>query len=97
MQQNEPVRVWLTGQLLTDPRYGQEGTDFDLVLSQPDGQELVIKVVAGHDLARYLKSRQARQMDTLLVVGAAGEEDGQSVITAEIICCDTSLDGPHAD
>lgn len=97
MQENEPVRVWLTGQLLTDPRYGQEGADFDLVLSQPDGEELVVKTRADHDLARYLKSRQARQMDTLLVVGAAGEEDGQPVITAEIICCDTSLDGPHAD
>lgn len=97
MQENEPVRVWLAGQLLTDPRYGQEGADFDLVLTQPDGQELTLRVKAGHDLARYLKSHQARQMDTLLVVGAAGEEDGQSVLTAEIICCGTSLDGPHAD
>ena len=97
MQENEPVRVWLTGQLLTDPRYGQEGADFDLVLTQPDGQELAVKTRAGRDLARYLKSHQARQMDTLLVVGTAGEEDGQSVLTAEISCCDTSLDGPHAD
>lgn len=97
MPEQEPVRVWVAGQLLTDPRYDQDGAGFDLVLAQPDGQELAVGVMAGPDLAGYLKSRQARQRDTILVVGTVGEEDGRPVLTAQVICCGTSLDGSHAD
>lgn len=96
-QEEQQIKVWLSGQLLKDPSYEQGNATFYLILTQPDGQELVVHVTAGPGLADYLKRHQARQADTILVVGHVDAQEGESDLKAEIICCDTSLEDPNDD
>lgn len=87
-------RMWLPGHLLNDPEYRQGASEFDLVLVQPDGQELLVHTRTDEQQSRYLAKHEARQGDMLLVVGRL---ETDHVLSAEIICCDTSMDGDASD
>lgn len=88
--------IWLTGFLLKDPQYYEDGrVSMELAVSQKDGSELYISAVAGKAISQYLHAKQVQQADMVWMMGdlhTRRDSTHERWVHPKLVCTDLGVE-----